>query len=178
MKYISRHEEKHWWCNIQIQFSPEEFTAVTDFRTSCSPAGCKFSQDIAKEVSFKSLFGYFLILDISIIRSNLLINKLFSKNILQSSKKSPYQRNDEIKINLGTQFFRTTILLYKNDIFININLKPVVAKAYNMYRDLRFSWIILTLFYCLLIFNFTIFCMHRRTFGENLITIGLILSAQ
>jgi hypothetical protein len=72
----------------------------------------EFSQNIAKDVSFKMVFGFVLILDILIIRSN--SHKRF-RNILQSSKKSPYQRNDEINKN-----FRT-----------------------------RFSWIILTLFYCL-----------------------------
>jgi hypothetical protein len=56
-------------------------------------------------------------LDILKIKSNSL--KQF-RNILQSSKKSPYQRNDEINKKFGTQFFRTTILLYKNDIFVNI----------------------------------------------------------
>jgi hypothetical protein len=50
-------------------------------------------KDIAKDVSFKLVFGFFLILDILIIRSNSL--KRF-RNILQSSKKSPYQWNDEI----------------------------------------------------------------------------------
>jgi hypothetical protein len=57
-------------------------------------------------------------LDILIIRSNSL--KRF-RNILQWSKKLPYQRNDEINKNFRTQFFRTTILLYKNYIFINIS---------------------------------------------------------
>ena len=78
----------------------------------------KFSQDMAKDVSFKIVFGFVLILDILIIRCN--SHKRF-RNILQSSKKSPYQRNDEISKNFRTQFFRTTILLYKNDIFINIS---------------------------------------------------------
>jgi hypothetical protein len=78
----------------------------------------KFSQDIAKDVTFEIVFGFVLILDILIIRSN--SHKLF-RNILQSSKKLPYQRKDEINKNFRTQFFRTTILLYKNDIFINIS---------------------------------------------------------
>jgi hypothetical protein len=79
----------------------------------------KFSQDIAKDVTFEIVFGFLLILDILIIRSN--SHKRF-RNILQSSKKSPYQRKDEINKHFRTQFFRTTILLYKNDIFINISL--------------------------------------------------------
>ena len=69
-------------------------------------------------VSFKIVFSFVLILDILIIRSNSL--KRF-RNILQWSKKLPYQRNDEINKNFQTQFFRTTILLYKNYIFINIS---------------------------------------------------------
>ena len=64
---------------------------------------------ITKDVSFKIVFGFFLILDI-LIRSNSL--KRF-RNILQTSKKSPYQRNDAINKNLQTQCCRTTILLYK-----------------------------------------------------------------
>jgi hypothetical protein len=78
----------------------------------------KFSQDIAKDVRFIIMFGFSLILDILIIRSNSL--KRF-RNILQSSKKSPFQRNDEIDKKFLTQFFKTTILLYKNDISINIS---------------------------------------------------------
>jgi hypothetical protein len=73
---------------------------------------------VAKDVSFKIVFGFVLVLDILIIKSNSL--KQF-RNILQSSKKSPYQRNDEINKNFRTQFFGTTILLFKNDIFINIS---------------------------------------------------------
>ena len=104
---------------FKFNFLPKHFTAITDFQTNYSPAGFnEFSQDIAKDVSCKLVFGFFLILDILIIKSNSL--KRF-RNILQSSKKSPYQRNDEISKNFRTHFFRTTILLYKNDIFINIS---------------------------------------------------------
>jgi hypothetical protein len=78
----------------------------------------KFSQDIAKDVRLIIMFGFSLILDILIIRSNSL--KRF-RNILQSSNKSPFQQNDEIDKKFLTQFFKTTILLYKNYISINIS---------------------------------------------------------
>ena len=76
----------------------------------CAPACFNHEyllKDIAKDVSFKIVFGFVLILDILIMSNS---NKRF-RNILQSSKKSPYQRNDEINKNFRTQVFRTTILL-------------------------------------------------------------------
>ena len=94
-------------------------------------------------------------MDILIIKSNSL--KQF-RNILQSSKKSPYQRNDEINKNFRPKFFRTTILLYKNE------LKSVTVPRFTIF--LKNSYIIL------LFVNFTTLPYFAST-GEHLVKIWL-----
>jgi hypothetical protein len=63
------------------------------------------------------------------------------RNTLQSSKKLPYQRNDEINKNFRTQFFieQLFISLYKNDIFINISYIKPAGKQLKTVKVLRFK---------------------------------------